>query len=59
MELMLNPSEKDDRLLMYLSLRMAFFEGVNSDLRKSKMSETSGSQSKAATNTRRSYGVLF
>jgi hypothetical protein len=27
MELMLNPSEKDHRLLMYLSLRMAFFEG--------------------------------
>lgn len=26
MELMLNPSEKDHRLLMYLSLRMAFFE---------------------------------
>lgn len=27
MELMLNPSEKDHRLLMYLSLRMAFFGG--------------------------------
>lgn len=26
MELMLNPSEKDHRLLMYLSLRLAFFE---------------------------------
>ena len=27
MELMLNPSEKDHRLLMYLSLKIAFFDG--------------------------------
>jgi len=34
MELMLNPSEKDHRLLMFLSIKLAFFQWEDSEFRK-------------------------
>ncbi|WP_157132697.1 hypothetical protein [Novosphingobium nitrogenifigens] len=34
MELMLNPSEKDHRLLMYLTIKLAFFNWSNADFMK-------------------------